>query len=48
MLLHKYKPEQTEAISRLLFTLQERLVRYNIYNFLIKFRTSFTVAISRV
>ena len=54
ILLHKYKVEQTEVISRLLFTFL--LTNYknvwsdtgeNIYIFLIHFDTSFTVTISR-
>ena len=54
ILLHKYKVEQTEVISRLLFTFL--LTNYknvwsdtgeNIYIFLINFDTSFTVTISR-
>ena len=54
ILLHKYKVEQTEVISTLLFTFL--LTNYknvwsdtgeNIYIFLIHFDTSFTVTISR-
>ena len=53
ILLHKYKLEHTEVISRLLSSLfyhklQELLVRQNMYIFLIHFHTSFTVMISGV
>ena len=51
ILLDKYKVQQTEVISRLLFTFlltsykKEPLVRYNIDIFLIHFHTSVTVTI---
>ena len=52
ILLHKYEVEQAGVISRLpssLFyhKLRERLVRQNIYIYLIHFHTSSTVTISR-
>ena len=51
ILLHKYEVEQAGVISRLpsifCHKLRERLVRQNIYIYLIHFHTSSTVTISR-